>query len=372
MPSDFITPFQELEDAFCKSFLCLKLTEPSGAPEKKTVGFHRRLSSRPDTVPRFNGSSTDSLDNSCWSLNCSWNRDTELPRSNLNHIPFLLDRSISMIDNKTNGFSVAPSASETGVSTAKTSPAVITSRYKTELCRTFEENGTCKYGEKCQFAHGQEELRGLSRHPKYKTELCRTYHTVGYCPYGTRCHFIHNAEEQRLVQTSNVKLRQERPQLRQSVSFGGFPSNLHFQNLQEPPAFSRTLSASTPPSGGSPDLHSSILPEPGPLNRTFFCSDHLNMKPASCIFPAAKLGCAYCGYCESKLQSSIVKEKYSQCKTAFILPGISARRRTSSTDSLSDQEGSSSSSSLAGSESPDFDSCGRRLPIFSSLSLTED
>ena len=71
------------------------------------------------------------------------------------------------------------------------------SRYKTELCRPFEESGTCKYGDKCQFAHGIHELRNLSRHPKYKTELCRTFHTIGFCPYGPRCHFIHNTEEKR-------------------------------------------------------------------------------------------------------------------------------------------------------------------------------
>ncbi|XP_017770828.1 PREDICTED: protein TIS11 isoform X2 [Nicrophorus vespilloides] len=70
-----------------------------------------------------------------------------------------------------------------------------TSRYKTELCRPYEEFGVCKYGDKCQFAHGIAELRNLARHPKYKTELCRTYHTVGFCPYGPRCHFVHNQEE---------------------------------------------------------------------------------------------------------------------------------------------------------------------------------
>lgn len=69
------------------------------------------------------------------------------------------------------------------------------SRYKTELCRPYEENGFCKYGEKCQFAHGQGELRNLARHPKYKTELCRTFHSIGICPYGPRCHFIHNPDE---------------------------------------------------------------------------------------------------------------------------------------------------------------------------------
>jgi len=65
------------------------------------------------------------------------------------------------------------------------------SLYKTELCRSFEETGSCRYGLKCQFAHGRSELRHVSRHPKYKTEVCKTFHTIGTCPYGKRCRFIH-------------------------------------------------------------------------------------------------------------------------------------------------------------------------------------
>lgn len=80
-------------------------------------------------------------------------------------------------------------------SAAVAATSVNTSRYKTELCRPYEEFGVCKYGDKCQFAHGPNELRTLARHPKYKTELCRTYHTVGFCPYGPRCHFVHNQDE---------------------------------------------------------------------------------------------------------------------------------------------------------------------------------
>ncbi|KAH8289411.1 hypothetical protein KR054_004844 [Drosophila jambulina] len=79
-----------------------------------------------------------------------------------------------------------------------------TSRYKTELCRPFEEAGECKYGEKCQFAHGYHELRNLQRHPKYKTEYCRTFHSVGFCPYGPRCHFVHNADEARAQQAAQA------------------------------------------------------------------------------------------------------------------------------------------------------------------------
>lgn len=76
-------------------------------------------------------------------------------------------------------------------------------RYKTELCRTYEENGCCRYGDKCQFAHGVSELRTVVRHPKYKTDLCRTFHTTGFCPYGARCHFIHGEHEKQHKPTTS-------------------------------------------------------------------------------------------------------------------------------------------------------------------------
>lgn len=53
------------------------------------------------------------------------------------------------------------------------------SRYKTELCRQFIENGECKYGDKCQFAHGMPDLKDVNRHPKYKTDYCKTFHSKG-------------------------------------------------------------------------------------------------------------------------------------------------------------------------------------------------
>jgi len=65
------------------------------------------------------------------------------------------------------------------------------SLYKTELCRSWEEKGRCPYGNKCQYAHGSEELRPVVRHPKFKTEVCCTFVTTGTCPYGRRCRFIH-------------------------------------------------------------------------------------------------------------------------------------------------------------------------------------
>jgi len=63
--------------------------------------------------------------------------------------------------------------------------------YKTEYCRSWRETGACRYGNKCQFAHGENELRPVLRHPKYKTEICRNFSETGTCPYGTRCRFVH-------------------------------------------------------------------------------------------------------------------------------------------------------------------------------------
>lgn len=63
--------------------------------------------------------------------------------------------------------------------------------YKTELCRSFQETSFCRYGAKCQFAHGEHELRTVQRHPKYKTAMCRSFMKTGTCNYGERCHFVH-------------------------------------------------------------------------------------------------------------------------------------------------------------------------------------
>ena len=59
------------------------------------------------------------------------------------------------------------------------------------MCRAWAETGACGYGSKCQFAHGQDELRTATRHPKYKTAECRAFTRDGVCMYGRKCRFIH-------------------------------------------------------------------------------------------------------------------------------------------------------------------------------------
>ena len=71
------------------------------------------------------------------------------------------------------------------------------SLYKTEMCRNYQVNGQCRYGNHCQFAHGLTDLKPVNHHPRYKTSLCRTYHSTGICSYGPRCNFVHSIKELR-------------------------------------------------------------------------------------------------------------------------------------------------------------------------------
>lgn len=111
-------------------------------------------------------------------------------------------------------------------------PAVNSSRYKTELCRPFEESGHCKYADKCQFAHGAHELKNLQRHPKYKTELCRTFHSKGFCPYGPRCNFVHNDDLSKFNEKNNRVTAQAVQQQQQHAT-------QYFQHIS-PPGFSQS------------------------------------------------------------------------------------------------------------------------------------
>uniref|UniRef100_A0A0G4I4T0 C3H1-type domain-containing protein n=1 Tax=Chromera velia CCMP2878 TaxID=1169474 RepID=A0A0G4I4T0_9ALVE len=71
-------------------------------------------------------------------------------------------------------------------------------KFKTELCRNWSQMGMCQHGDKCIFAHGEEERRERQHMPLYKTQLCRQWHHSdhpGQCSYGERCAFIHDQGE---------------------------------------------------------------------------------------------------------------------------------------------------------------------------------
>ena len=65
-------------------------------------------------------------------------------------------------------------------------------KYKTELCKYYEINGHCKYGDSCAYAHGKENLRSkVTNTTYYRTKKCVQFFENGYCPYGNRCQFAH-------------------------------------------------------------------------------------------------------------------------------------------------------------------------------------
>lgn len=71
--------------------------------------------------------------------------------------------------------------------------------HKTIPCRAWNDTGRCNYGNKCKFAHGDEDLRKipeepmkLYNNPRYRTAPCLKYRFLGSCPYGDRCSYIHD------------------------------------------------------------------------------------------------------------------------------------------------------------------------------------
>ncbi|MCQ2820815.1 MAG: zinc finger CCCH domain-containing protein [archaeon] len=65
-------------------------------------------------------------------------------------------------------------------------------KYKTELCKYYEINGTCKFGANCAYAHGKENLRAkVTKASAYRTKKCIQFFEKGFCPYGSRCQFAH-------------------------------------------------------------------------------------------------------------------------------------------------------------------------------------
>uniref|UniRef100_A0AAQ4PEA6 mRNA decay activator protein ZFP36 n=1 Tax=Gasterosteus aculeatus aculeatus TaxID=481459 RepID=A0AAQ4PEA6_GASAC len=327
---------------------------------------------------------------------------------------FLHQRSLSMVEtSSTAAASLGWPATDLTLSQSDISPAALnssssstssvsSSRYKTELCRSFSESGLCKYGGKCQFAHGLDELRDQNRHPKYKTEPCRTFHTIGFCPYGIRCHFVHNNEEEMkpslsrsssssssfsssVPQQPPPSFRSHRPPLvRHSFSFAGFPSAP--QPALQPPlparppataAFPHAPSASLPSCADITDLLSHAFLE---MDSAFEASPAHQYQPPmgqataadprSPFLPSPDSGCSPSGL------SPTASPSLRQSPNAVgVFPGPLGARSLSYT-SLSDQDpdGSSSASSLSGSESCGGinEANGRRLAVFSQLSVPED
>lgn len=81
-------------------------------------------------------------------------------------------------------------------------------KMKTELCSSWVETQTCKYGDNCAFAHGEDEIRKKVHVPSmYKTKLCQQFHESGVCAYGVRCQFIHSQNLGEVLQKQQEELK---------------------------------------------------------------------------------------------------------------------------------------------------------------------
>uniref|UniRef100_A0A8C1KII5 mRNA decay activator protein ZFP36 n=2 Tax=Cyprinus carpio TaxID=7962 RepID=A0A8C1KII5_CYPCA len=382
MPSYALNQFIDLDDVLCKHLLNLDLREPMKPSHTAAVGY--RKPDGPCTLSSTSsGLSIDSIESG--TMNSSyWGPQTVSSESKWTKMSFWSERSVSMVEGNTgslgwssaepghlNQSSVASDAVSLSGSTSSIS--VTSSRYKTELCRTFAERGVCKYGGKCQFAHGPEELRDLNRHPKYKTEPCRTFHSIGFCPYGIRCHFVHNAEDDHMQsrpQSSNPAV-QRPPLLKQSFSFAGFPTTRQpLETPLVPSAFLRAPSASTPTSTAMSDLLSLAFPDIDPntlLDQARESQPH--------FLPSPDSGYSHSGLTPTLSPTQLAPSQPEACLRQSPTGGASLGLRSLSHTSLSDHEGGScsSSSSMSGSESSfGPEASGRRLPIFSQLSVPDD
>lgn len=88
-----------------------------------------------------------------------------------------------------------PTIQKTTQSSQEQQPEINKELYKTELCESFTTKGSCKYGNKCQFAHGLHELKFKPRANNFRTKPCINWTKLGYCPYGKRCCFKHGNDQ---------------------------------------------------------------------------------------------------------------------------------------------------------------------------------
>ena len=92
-------------------------------------------------------------------------------------------------------------------------------KYKTTLCKHFDTPQGCSYGQKCQFAHGPNELRikdaqlapiikNQNNILNYKIVKCKNWERDGTCKYGSLCTFAHGNSE---IRNKNENLFQLGP-----------------------------------------------------------------------------------------------------------------------------------------------------------------
>ncbi|XP_068934703.1 mRNA decay activator protein ZFP36 [Petaurus breviceps papuanus] len=368
--------------------------KPESAGMELCALYEKLLSLSPELASATRGELDPDLgwgSRSPWSPSLADLEPPSTPRASAPLAPRLPGRSTSLVEGRTwvpppPGFEPLPPRavpaatavpSEAAPGSISPAGAASSSRYKTELCRTFSESGKCRYGSKCQFAHGSEELRPASRHPKYKTEMCRKFKTMGSCPYGARCHFIHSSD------TLQPALGHP-PLLRQSVSFSGIPSS----RRRGSPTLSPPGLPDVPSPSGFFSPSSSPPPLPTAPGEVPFSPSAFSAAPGQ-VPRGATAGEACCPSCRQTTSTwGPTRDALSLGLGLGLGLGLARSPSAHSLGSEPDDQASSGGSSLGGSDSPVFEiavggafapsnshllapATPRRLPIFNRLSVSD-
>ncbi|KAJ2653317.1 hypothetical protein GGH99_007546, partial [Coemansia sp. RSA 1285] len=124
--------------------------------------------------------------------------------------------------------------------------------YKTRLCQRFADEGSCPYGPKCQFAHGEEELRTAPEQPSsFQPRTPRdgqfqprtpTDNRAPLAPLGRTMHNNQAPNNWRRGPLDSIGERMQAPRMPRNLSWnntGGRPTN-------ESPSFSDDSSMESP------------------------------------------------------------------------------------------------------------------------------
>ncbi|QID83487.1 Member of the CCCH zinc finger [Saccharomyces pastorianus] len=149
-------------------------------------------------------------------------------------------QKLSQLNSPPNGLPyVLPIQKTTNIEPSTTSPLqepqlVNKTLYKTELCESFTIKGFCKYSNKCQFAHGLNELKFKKKSNNYRTKPCINWAKLGYCPYGKRCCFKHGDDKDVQIYQSATNGSSNGAEVDVPSSITTFINNNNTTNLTKP------------------------------------------------------------------------------------------------------------------------------------------
>lgn len=162
---------------------------PKTTPSISAVHPVSAYASSPNSLSKINSNSSNSSSMSSMSSYLGG----EIDKLDLNSMT-----PVSPIGNSLNAStstSVVPpvnNVASTNTSKLEDKKPVNTQLYKTELCDSYMKFSYCPYGNKCQFAHGENELKRVSRPANWRSKPCANWTKFGSCRYGNRCCFKHS------------------------------------------------------------------------------------------------------------------------------------------------------------------------------------